>query len=204
MAVGAGGPAGGAHKGDGLSLGDLVALLDQKFGAVGVIGGKAVAVVNFDQVAVGAFGSGPDHLAAGRGGDGGAAGGGDVQPPVEILPAENLPPAEGGGDPAAEGPEEPALCPLHALGGAHGHLGGGCLRQPVSGHVLPALLLAHGVGDPVCPLLQARGALGEDLLLPQQEGAVLHLLDRGLHRLGIGDFLSLRHQSKYYYTWASS
>ena len=68
-------------------------------------------------------------------------------------------------------------------------MGGGCLRQPVSGHVLPALLLAHGVGDPVCPLLQAGGALGEDLLLPQQEGAVLHLLDRGLHRLGIGDFL---------------
>ena len=31
VAVGAGGPAGGAHKGDGLSLGDLVALLDQKF-----------------------------------------------------------------------------------------------------------------------------------------------------------------------------
>ena len=57
---------------------------------------------------------------------------------------------------------------LHALGGAHGHLGGGCLRQPVSGHVLPALLLAHGVGDPVCPLLQARGALGEDLLLPSR------------------------------------
>ena len=67
---------------------------------MGVIGGKAVAVVNFDQVAVGAFGSGPDHLAAGRGGDGGAVGGGDVQPPVEIFPAENLPPAEGRGDPA--------------------------------------------------------------------------------------------------------
>ena len=102
---------------------------------------------------------------------------------------EEVPGPEGGGDPPLQGPEEPALGSLHPLGGAHGHLGGGGLGEAVDRHGLPGLLHPLGAGDPVGALLQAGGALLEDLPLSQQEGGVRDLLHRRVHRLGVGDLL---------------
>ena len=69
VAVIAGGASGRAGLGDGLTLIDLVAHIDQKAGVVAVVGLTAVAVVDDDQFAVSALPAGVDDRSAVGGGN---------------------------------------------------------------------------------------------------------------------------------------
>ena len=69
-----------------------------------IIGLGAVVVGNDDQIAVGALVAGIGDRTAVGGADGGAVGAGDIQAGVVAVAAEDVPSAEVGGDPAADGP----------------------------------------------------------------------------------------------------
>ena len=106
MAVGAGGAARRTDQGDGLPLRHPVPHRRLKLRAVGVISDAAVAVVDLDEVAVGAFFAGPDDFSPGRRRNGRPQGNGDVQAPMKIFPTEDGPGAERGRDAPGDGPDQ--------------------------------------------------------------------------------------------------
>ena len=106
VAVIAGGASGRAGLGDGLTLIDLVAHIDQKAGVVAVVGLTAVAVVDDDQFAVSALPAGVDDRSAVGGGNGGAVGDSDVNAPVEAVRTKDGAVAVAGSDVAVSGPDK--------------------------------------------------------------------------------------------------
>ena len=148
-----------------------VPLLDQRLGAVGVVGHKPVAVVQLHQVAIGP--RRPDQITVplGGGGDGGPGGGRRCRCPGAGWWTRRGPgPRRGEEIPPLQGPEEPALGPSTPWAVPTATWVGGGLGEAVDRHGLPGLLHPLGAGDPVGALLQTGGALLEDLPLPPAGG----------------------------------
>src|SRR5690606_21027712 len=84
-----GGSAGGAHGTDEVALLDLLTLAHVDAAEVGVGGGGAVAVLDFDDVAVATLPACErDHAVSDRA-HAGAGGGGEINPQVGLAPARN-------------------------------------------------------------------------------------------------------------------
>ena len=179
MAVVAGAPAGGAHLRNVLALVDLVAHTDQNAAVVGVVGDKAVLVVDLHQIAEAAHPAGIDDLTAVRSHDVGAVGLGNINAAVEGGSAKDVPGAiPGGNGAAADGPAEGAGGrPAGAL------LGAPCLdlRDGLLENILRnnlALNLGHAlIGDLGGGVGPAVLSLGDDLGVALPHGVVIPILD---------------------------
>ena len=101
------GPTGGAYVADEFSPGHHLAALDGDAVQVGEARGQAGVVLQSDAQAIGAVATGEGDGAPGRGVDGGAPGGGNVDALVEFpLAGEGRgPPGEAGSNPAGRGPD---------------------------------------------------------------------------------------------------
>ncbi len=96
VAVDAGGAPGAARLGDLLALVHLLSRGDQQRGVMAIIGLSPIVMGNDDQLAIAALIAGEGDGAAVGSPDGRTVGGGNINPGVIAVTAENIPAAEVG------------------------------------------------------------------------------------------------------------
>ena len=166
-------PAGGAHSGHRLALGDRVARLHQQLGAVGVVGLEAARVGEDHQVAISASLSGEGNHAVSGGVDGGAGGGGDVDAPVEVGLTKDEAVAVIRGDGPPNGPQEETAIGKLGLGlGAGAHDEGNGFGEGDGVQVGTGDGHAASLDHPGQDLVFAGLALLDDPLFPGEHGGV--------------------------------